>query len=255
MIDLCVKGVYNMSSGDSEDVDWWSNINAGDYISSTWGNIGKYKDTNLTSDLSVTLKDIVPGNSNLSLEFSYGNLKEFSGTYPEELWDQYKVYILTCVDPRYRPCPGVAATNDWLDSCNVATYPEYGSPDIQRAVTQSGNYRAVSVKLYINELNDVRQYIKLGVVNTDATPTYRDGYNRDECYSTPYQLSPNKKISRNGLLISSGFDYDKFNIGFLFPFSFKKEKWEQESPTYNSIHQFSDKTSYLRLSIGYCFMF
>ena len=127
----------------------------------TWGNIGKYKDTNLTSDLSVTLKDIVPGNSNLSLEFSYGNLKEFSGTYPEELWD--------------------LARDSY--ACNVATYPEYYSPNIQRAVTRSGNYTTVSVKQYINELNDVRPYIKLGVVNTDATPTYRDVYNgTDTCF-------------------------------------------------------------------------
>ena len=159
MIDVCVKGMYNMSRGDSEDVSWWN-----PYIvteDEPWGNIGKYKDTNLTSDLSVTLKDIVPGNSNLSLEFSYGNLKEFSGTYPEELWD--------------------LARDSY--ACNVATYPEYYSPNIQRAVTRSGNYTTVSVKQYINELNDVRPYIKLGVVNTDATPTYRDVYNgTDTCF-------------------------------------------------------------------------
>ena len=199
----------------------------------TWGNIGKYKDTNLTSDLSVTLKDIVPGNSNLSLEFSYGNLKEFSGTYPEELWDLSR------------------------DSygCIKDNYPEYGSPNIMRAVTTPGNYTAVSVKQYINKLSDVSPYIKLGIVNTDATPTYRDVYDGDDCFHPiAYELSPNKKISRNGLLISSGFEYDKFNIEITL-FNFKKEKWEQESPTYNSMYPFSDKTSYLRLPIGYCFMF
>ena len=82
-----------------------------------------------------------------------------------------------------------------------------------------------------------------------------DVYDGDDCFHPiAYELSPNKKISRNGLLISSGFEYDKFNIEITL-FNFKKEKWEQESPTYNSMYPFSDKTSYLRLSIGYCFMF
>ena len=65
-----------------------------------------------------------------------------------------------------------------------------------------------------------------------------------------------KKNSRNGLLISSGFEYDKFNIEITL-FNFKKENWEQRGnylgDNYN--YYFSDKTSYLRLSIGYCFMF
>ena len=124
----------------------------------SFGNIGKYRDTNLTSDLSVTLKDIVPGNSNLSLEFSYGNLKKFSGTYPEELFNKYRDAY----------------------ECSKDNWPEYGSPDILRAVTRSGNYTAVSVKQYINELNDVREYIKLGVVNTEAIPTYKDVYYGDK---------------------------------------------------------------------------
>ena len=214
----------------------------------TWGNIGKYKDTNLTSDLSVTLKDIVPGNSNLSLEFSYGNLKEFSGTYSEELWNQYKVDKLIVIQ-------------QLPELCNVANYPypKYDSPNIQRAVTRSGNYTTVSVKQYINELNDVRPYIKLGVVNTDATPTYRDVYNgtdTDTCFLGEYELEKRKKNSRNGLLISSGFDFDKFNIEITL-FNFKKEKREQEGKDHRpkSAYNFSDKTSYLRLSIVYSFMF